>query len=134
MRDHHICLAPSLDESLGWLTIEAQLCEVPVIANRVCAHPELVQHRRSGWLIDLPCSPDGRWEGMHATGEEHRAKLIKADGLVTQGIVDALQAVFDDPSLLEQWGAAGREHMLAMYGVARASTDLELIYERALAA
>lgn len=132
LRDHDLCLYPSLDESLGWLPIESQMIEVPVLGNRVCAFGELVAHDRTGWLIDLPLGPEGRWEGIDTTAE-HRARAIAhADRAIVAGIVDCVERVHREPGVLAEWGRAGREMALANYGMAQASARLEQIYDEVL--
>ena len=131
LRSHDICLYPSLDESLGWLTIEAGMLGVPVVGNRVCAYPELIQHRHSGWLIDLPVDEDGRWLGIHLHGAAHRAALADANARIVRGIEDCIQYVYETPHVPAEWGARARQKMTGMYGMEQASENLERIYDRA---
>lgn len=132
LRRHHVCLFPSLDESLGWVPIEAQLCEVPVLANHICALPELIDHRSTGWLVDLPVTADGRWEGMSPNVVEREALLAKAGDAIISGIFDFVESVFADPNELVRWGRAGRAKMLRLYGMEQASSRLNSIYDDAL--
>jgi glycosyltransferase involved in cell wall biosynthesis len=132
LRAHDICLYPSLDESLGWLTIEAGMLGIPVVGNRICAYPELIQHRRSGWLIDLPVDEDGRWAGIALQGQAHRAALAEADHRIVKGLEECIRHVYEEPDVLAEWGARARRRMVAMYGPAQASAQLQRIYDRAL--
>ncbi|HEY0794649.1 MAG TPA: glycosyltransferase family 4 protein [Acidisarcina sp.] len=132
LRRHHVCLYPSLDESLGWLQVEAMMIGTPVVANRVCAFPEIVDHMRTGWLTDLPLQESGRWEGIGAPAEFHKEAIARADDLATQGIVDCMTLLYNNPALLEEWSRAGRERSCAMYGMEVASKHLEDIYDRVL--
>ncbi|HEY3594974.1 MAG TPA: glycosyltransferase family 4 protein [Polyangiaceae bacterium] len=132
LRAHDICLYPSFDESLGWLTIEAGMLGVPVVGNRICAYPELIQHQRSGWLIDLPVDEDGRWAGVTMEGEPHKAALAEADERVVGGIEDCIRHVYANPHVLPEWGAEARRSMTEMYGMEQASAKLQRIYDRTL--
>jgi len=132
LRAHDICLYPSLDESLGWLTVEAGMSGIPVVGNRICAYPELVEHQRSGWLIDLPVDHDGRWAGVSLEGEAHRKAVAEADSRIVSGIEACIRHVYEKPESLAQWGCEARRAMLAMYGMEPASAHLQIIYDRAL--
>jgi len=132
LRKHHICLYPSLDESLGWLPIESQMIEVPICGNRVCAFPELVDHDKTGWLTEMPLAENDRWIGIDAPSDVLKEALVHADTLVTQGIVECITKLYGQPELIEQWGKAGRKKALDMYGMEAASKQLDQIYDAAL--
>lgn len=132
LRAHDICLYPSLDESLGWLTVEAGMLGIPVVGNRICANPELIAHQRSGWLIDLPLDEDGRWAGVLLEGELHRRALADADSRIVSGIEACVRHIVEHPQALAEWGAEARRTMRAMYGMEQAAAHLQIIYDRAL--
>ncbi|CAN5289644.1 hypothetical protein BH11PSE5_BH11PSE5_10870 [soil metagenome] len=132
LRAHDICIYTSLDESLGWLPIEAAMLGVPVIGAAVCAFPELVGDRTTGWLVDMPLREDGRWSGLEVTGPAKLAALEDANERIVAGIEDCIATVYEDPSLLVTWGTAGREWATANYGMDAASEKLERIYDAVL--
>jgi glycosyltransferase involved in cell wall biosynthesis len=132
LRAHDVCLYPSMDESLGWLTIEAQMLGTPVVGNRVCAYPELIDHGRTGWLIDLPVDADGRWAGISMQGEAHAKAAEAATQVVVEGIEACVLRLFESPQLLAEWSANARRAMSALYGIEQASASLEKHYDRAL--
>jgi len=46
-----LCLVPSLEEPLGLVAMEAQAVGTVVIASDAGGLPEIVQHRRNGWVV-----------------------------------------------------------------------------------
>jgi N-acetyl-alpha-D-glucosaminyl L-malate synthase BshA len=48
-----VFLLPSESESFGLAALEAQACEVPVIASRIGGIPEVVNDRETGFLSDI---------------------------------------------------------------------------------
>ena len=129
---HDICLYPSMDESLGWLTIEAGMLGVPVVGNRICAFTELIEHQRSGWLIDLPVDDDGRWAGITLRGDAHRNAVDLACDRIADGIVECVRHLYAAPHLLQEWGSRARTLMRERYDADAAASELERTYATAL--
>lgn len=132
LRAHDLCLYPSIDESLGWLPIEAGMLGVPVLGNRIGAFPEFIDHARSGWLVDLPLGEHGRWKGIGCTAEERPALVADANERIVAGIADCVRRVHLQPGLLAEWGAEARRQMLSRYGMTAAASRLESLYAAAL--
>jgi len=130
---HDLCIYTSLDESLGWLPIEAGMLGVPVLGAAVCAFPELVGDRESGWLIPLPLRADGRWAGLELSGLAKLSALSDANDRIVAGIEECILAIQDDPTLLKKWGQSGRRRAISNYDMATAAVKLEQIYDAVLA-
>jgi glycosyltransferase involved in cell wall biosynthesis len=99
-------IVPSVDEGLGLVAVEAQLCETPVVAFDSGGLPDIVQHDRTGVLV----------------------RDIDA-GALAAAIVSLLERDDRGAAL----GAAGRLHALATFApesVARRYAD---IYRSAIA-
>ncbi|WP_369160518.1 glycogen synthase [Streptomyces sp. R02] len=98
---------PSVYEPLGIVNLEAMACGTAVVASRVGGIPEVVDHGRTGLLVDLD-------DGFEA------------------GLTRALDAVLGDPETARAMGEAGRERAVGEFGwdaVARRTAGL---YEKIL--
>ncbi len=98
---------PSVYEPLGIVNLEAMACGTAVVASRVGGIPEVVDHGRTGLLVDL----DDDFEA---------------------GLTRALDAVLGDPESARAMGEAGRERAVGEFGwdaVARRTAGL---YEKIL--
>lgn len=129
---HDVCIYTSLDESLGWLPIEAGMLGVPVIGAGVCAFPELIADGETGWLVPLPLREDGRWAGLEVTGPGKRQALEHANAAICDGIVEAFRAIRKDPAILTKLGSGAHEKMSRLYGLRPAAEKLEAIYDEVL--
>lgn len=129
---HDICIYSSLDESLGWLPIEAGMLGVPVIATGVCAFPELVIDGETGWLVSLPLGKTGRWAGIEASGTKKEAFVEDANVAISDGIAHACRKVLDNPTVLSELGQNARARMSRLYGTEPARRKLEAIYDDVL--
>jgi glycosyltransferase involved in cell wall biosynthesis len=104
-RKASVLVVPSIEEGLGLVAVEAQLCETPVVASDSGGLPDVVHHEKTGLLVppaDVPA------------------------------LALALDSILADPTRAAQLGQAGRLHALAHFApesVARRYLDL---YHRAL--
>jgi starch synthase len=79
-------LCPSIYEPLGIVNLEAMGCEVAVLASRVGGIPEVVDHHKTGELVD--------YNGDSAQFET--------------ALSEAITRLMSQPSLLKSYGRAGR--------------------------
>lgn len=130
MMRHDALVLPSVDESLGWVVIEAGLSGLPVIASDMFAIPELVTHGKTGWLLPMELDADRRWR--HLARPSARDNW---DGLQTgfaAGITRAVEDIAADVDLVPRYGAAARAKLEPIYLPEQAARHLEAIYTRAL--
>lgn len=115
---------PSLDESLGWVAIEAMGLGLPVITSNIFALPEIVEHGRCGFNIALPVDADGRWKGIVALNPAPRPSYEEALETLTEGCGHYLERFVQDPSLVRRMGQAARQTFEARYSERAAAARL----------
>jgi glycosyltransferase involved in cell wall biosynthesis len=91
----------SLWEGLGLVFLEAMATQLPVVASRVSAVPEVVEDGRSGLLVP-PADPES--------------------------LSRALLALARDPALRARLGAAGRERVRTHFGLERMVAETLAVY------
>jgi len=100
-----IFICPSIYEPLGIVNLEAMACETAVLATRVGGIPEVVADGSTGKLVNY--SGDG--------------------AALERDLSTAISELMKDPTLLKQFGEAGRKRAAAEFGwpaVARATLAL----------
>lgn len=132
MREHDAFILPTMDESLGWVFIEALSEACPVITTDVFAIPELVEDGVSGYLLKVPCNEDRRWEGLFLDGDEKREAVLKVTSSFHDQLVTIIQDAHADRESLASKGIAGQRAMSQLYGRDQATKELQGIYEHAL--
>lgn len=105
LRALDLLLAPSWEEPFGRALIEAMALEVPVLATSVGGPAEIVREGIDGMLLSPRDA--GPW-------------------------ADAAAALTQDPGRRERMGRAGRERVLAQFGLDRHAAALTDVYESAL--
>jgi len=100
-----VFLLPSEEESFGLAALEAQACEVPVVATRVGGLPEVVADKESGFLSDI-----GDIEKMS----------------------DDVFKVLSDEELHRAFGVRGRELAVARYSSELVIPQYIKFYEKVL--
>jgi sugar transferase (PEP-CTERM/EpsH1 system associated) len=96
---------PSLNEALPIVVLEAMAAGLPVIATRVGGVPEIVDHEKTGLLVQ-----PGSEDALHS----------------------ALDRLISDPDLREQLAQAGRERVAADFTIERMVKHIEDLYEELL--
>ena len=99
-------VVPSLEEGLGLVAVEAQLCETPVVAADSGGLPDVVQHDRTGILVP------------------------PADAAL---LARALDDVLARPDHAATLGKAGRLHALATFAPESVARRYAEIYRNAIA-
>lgn len=83
-----LVVLPSVDEGLGMVLIEAQMCGTAVLGVRSGGIVDIIDHDRTGWLV----SPDN-----------------------VDALADGLRDLLGDAELRRRLGAAGRESAIARF-------------------
>jgi L-malate glycosyltransferase len=102
-----LSLLPSELESFGLAALEAQACEVPVIASRVGGIPEVVTDGESGFLSDV--------------GD-------------TEKMSNDVLVLLNNEELSKKFGARGRELSVARYNAEKIIPQYIAFYEKVLGA
>jgi glycosyltransferase involved in cell wall biosynthesis len=99
-----IVTADGMMDGIPVALMEAMATELPVVATRVSGIPELVEHERTGLLVD---EKDGR------------------------ALAGALERLHRDPALARRLGTAGRTHVLERFNLV---TNVRRLYAHLSAA
>lgn len=130
MNQHDLLMLPTLDETLGWVVIEAAMERMGTITTNTFALPELVEDGVSGRLLDISLRTNKRWKGM---GLPDRREIFETTyARLEQGLQDTLQDVLADRTLLKRWGEAAHAKLAPIYHPDAAALRLNHIYTRAL--
>jgi len=100
-----VFVSPTRAEGFGFTNVEAQGFGLPVISTRVGAIPEVVEHGKTGVLV----------EPGDATG-----------------LLVAMRQLAEDPSLIQEMAVAARERFEERFSLSVFQRGLRAIYEEAL--
>ncbi|MFP5470708.1 MAG: glycosyltransferase family 4 protein [Bacteroidia bacterium] len=92
MQQSHLFIIPSLQETFGYVVLEAQACGTPVISTSIRAFPE-INNSECGWLIDIPQTEKGAAD-VYSNGYDVISKKIEL------GIFDCLLQVVNQKEML----------------------------------
>jgi glycosyltransferase involved in cell wall biosynthesis len=132
MRSHDVLAFPTLDESLGWVAIEAAMAGMPVLSTDIFAIPELVLDGRTGRLAALDRNESSRWVGLWLRGVAFDEALARAFATIRAMLVEALLGFVDRPDDVRAMGAAARVHISSLYDFAGAQRSLAALYAEAI--
>jgi len=133
MKESDILLFPSLAESLGWVTTEASMAGIPSIVTNVFAFPELVDHDKTGFIIDLELNEkEKRWIGIDSTCEKLGEHVERAYSRIEQSMYEIIKKVYNDFRIIEEFGRAAHDKINDMYNRQNAAEQLKCIYHSAI--
>jgi glycosyltransferase involved in cell wall biosynthesis len=127
---------PTFHDTFGYVALEALAGGTPVIASRTCALPEVVEHGKSGYLIDFENDPDvGRWPWIYRRQDPlyDQAYEVQIERM-TASLTEILMEAWDTRASYSERSAAAIERMRTRFDRTLARDELELVYERCRAA
>lgn len=133
MLSHEVFIFPTLDESLGWVAIEAAMAGMPVIATNVYAIPELVIDGVTGFLIPLRLNETSRWAGLWLDGEEFDIEVGNTFTSIRESLTKHILTFVENRAMIATMGAAAKTHIEKLYALDAARCRLAEIYANALA-
>ncbi len=130
MGAHDLLMLPTLDETLGWVVIEAAMERMATITTNSFALPELVEDGATGRILPLPLNEGKRWAGLFTADR----KQVFEDAMtgLQSGMEQALNEVLGNRGLLRMWGEGAHAKLAPLYHPDVAAAQLTRIYDRAL--
>ena len=105
LRAANLFVLPSSTEGLSNSLLEAMSCGLPVIATKVGAASEMIDHQNSGWLIRPNSQED---------------------------LEIAITALLEDESLCKEMGRRAREYVVKVYALPVLVKSLRELYDKML--
>jgi glycosyltransferase involved in cell wall biosynthesis len=96
MKNHHLIAVPSLQETFGYVVLEAQACGTPVLTTSIRAFPE-INSKNCGFVVDIPQDAKGVAD-INKVGYEGIAEIL------TEGIFQQLSSALQNLHVFEQKG------------------------------
>jgi glycosyltransferase involved in cell wall biosynthesis len=118
MGEADLLVLPSIDETFGFVILEAFASGLPVLGTSWNAMAELIRPTVNGFQIQAPTDSEGRLD--RSTGNHEQ--------LIAEQIFQILSAVCRDPAILNDLKAGARANYEEMFQPARLARDLEQAY------
>lgn len=130
MCEHDVLLLPTVDESLGWVIIEAALCGLPTISTSIFAIRELIIDRKTGWLLSVDVDEDGRWKHLGHKNNQEEWECLQDK--MESDIVKIAEELSSNPKILSKTSEAARSYLGNLYERSAAEKALSSIYYNAI--
>jgi glycosyltransferase involved in cell wall biosynthesis len=121
LRDAHVALLPTYDDTYGFSVLEAQASGTPVITTNVCALEE-INNDAVGWVVRLSKDEWGQAAGINSGG------TAEISGAIRAGVYAHLRAILDDPASLRGRAVACLDRIQADHDPERYATHIRTIY------
>ncbi len=121
LRDAHVALLPTYDDTYGFSVLEAQACGTPVITTNVCALEE-INTDAVGWVIRLPKDEWGQAAGIKSGGTAEISRAIHT------GVYEHLRSIADDPAAVRTRAVACLDRIQADHDPGRYASHVRSIY------
>ena len=123
-----VLVSPTMSESFGYALLEASAYGLPVISTRLNAIPEIVEHEKSGFLIDV--------EHFDFVKRGRYGPLPRIDAAYHAHVSDLthlhMQRFAAERSLVERMGRFGVELARTRFSFEKRNSSLQRIYQEAV--
>jgi glycosyltransferase involved in cell wall biosynthesis len=121
MSTSHVFVFPSLQDTFGYVVLEAQAFGTPVISTNIRALSE-INNERCGWLIDLPQTEKG-FADVYTNGYAPISSIIE------HKLEKILSSILNDTSILKQKAKKSTERIQNSHCVEKFSEKILSIYK-----
>jgi len=125
LRESHVALLPTYDDTYGFSVLEAQASGTPVITTDVCALPE-INSEKEGWIIGLRKDDWGQAEGIKS------GNITDISNAIRTGVYETLRSILDHPEVLRGKAACCLDRIRAHHDPARYARSMHTIYSEIL--
>lgn len=130
MAEADFLVLPTVNDTFGFVTLEAMSLGTPVIGTSTYALPEIVEHGVDGFLLDMPNDPDvGRWTGLaHRTSAGYDDLYLALMDDLGRQMADRLEQFWAGRGSYEAMSAAALAKMRERFDPTAARDRLEQVY------
>ena len=134
MRQADYLLLPTLHDTFGYVSLEAMSLGTPSIATSTCAQSEIIEHGKSGFLLDFDNDPVvGEWSWLYG---QRRPEYVEAywqtiEKLAAE-LTECLAVAWDRRNNYEQMSAAAIQRIAERFDTGQARRRLTSLYQRAV--
>ena len=127
LRNSHVALLPTYDDTYGFSVLEAQAAGTPVITTDICALSE-INTENVGWIIRLRKDKWRQAEGIKS------GDIATISQEIRTGIYEHLRAILDHPEMLKARSVACLERIRTHHDPARYGQTIRAIYQESVGA
>lgn len=128
-----IFVLPTLQDSFGFVNIEAMACGLPVVSTSQFAIPEQISHNVSGFIIDVPLDEAGRLQHLSEMNPGRRKQMLSTLEAHIQKQLECLLVSFiENGKMREEFGNAGRRIARQKFSVIVRNRTLISLYKDVL--
>lgn len=134
----HFMLLPTLDDTYGFSLLEAMASGCVGVAPAIRAIPEIIEHRRTGLLLEAEVDELGRWRGLEAdrarrAAPAYRTRLEETQRAYAGQAFAEITRLLDDPGAYRAMAAAALAHVAREHHPLRQAETWGQAYRAALA-
>jgi glycosyltransferase involved in cell wall biosynthesis len=124
MKESHVLALPTMQDTFGYVVLEAQATALPVISSSIRALPE-INNEDCGWIIDVPQNERGMAD-IHALGYKTISEVLM------KGLISKLTNILENPQQIEQKSGESLKRIKDSHDEKVFSEKLTKIYKGAL--
>lgn len=124
-----IFVLPSYGDAFGFAVLEAMAWGIPVIATNFFAIPEMVDHRKTGLLVDV--SRFDCWRMFQGCTVGKLPQSFRS--YVSESVYRYLRMLVESPAMRRELGEAGRDVARRKFSLSVRNSQMSEIYRAAIA-
>jgi len=131
MRKADYLLLPTFHDTFGYVTLEAMSNGTPAVATSTCAQNEMIEHGRSGYIVDFENDPaTGDWRWLYYQNKPGYVDAYwQASEKMAHALADRLASAWEDRKNYEAMSAAAIQQVTERFSIAQAQARLAPLYQ-----
>jgi glycosyltransferase involved in cell wall biosynthesis len=130
---HDVFVLPTLQDSFGFVLVEAMGKGLPIISTNQFDIPEKVSHDHNGYLINIPIDKNRRSKFLSIQSYKEKAETVyNVEKIIEKQLIEYMAKLLNNPEKIMTFGKNSQAVAKEKYSIENRNNAFNRIYESVL--